>query len=173
MSAYANCPGIPTPFKSRRAWVTALAALFLPLLLIGCGNLGFGPKSAKVTVKFVIYDNDNTFAATVYAQEVSTGLTTKYAYGPHTPSITVDLKIPGTYVFYARLVEAPDDYHYGFTGYQAGAYGHMTRGGTRDASANLIALDVKPGAKYKVFISDSWAVLPEPGKPVTVPWHRE
>jgi len=166
-------PGHPTPPEGRRARFGALALLFLVFILIGCGHLGFGPKPAKVTIKFVIYDNDNTFAATVYAQEVSTGLTTKFAYGPHTPSLTVDLKTPGTYVFYARLVEAADDYHYGFTGYQAGAYGHMTRGGTRDASTNLIALDIKPGAKYRVFISDSWAVLPEPGKPVTVAWHRE
>ena len=175
MCAYTNRPDTPTWFLGRRAWVVtlALAILFLPVLLVGCGNLGFGPKTAKVTIKFVIYGNDNAFAATIYAQEVNTGQTTKFAYGPHTPSITVDLKLPGTYVFYARLVEAADDYHYGFTGYQAGAYGHMTRGGTRDASTNLIALDVKPGGEYKVFISDSWAVLPEPGKPVTVAWHRE
>jgi len=173
MSAQVNCPDVPTRLKRKWGWAAALAVLVLPLHLIGCGHLGFGPKPAKVTIKFVIYDNDNTFAATVYAQEVSTGLTTKFAYGPHTPSLTVDLKTPGTYVFYARLVEAADDYHYGFTGYQAGTYGHMTRGGTRDASTNLIALDIKPGANYKVFISDSWAVLPEPGKPVTVAWHRE
>jgi hypothetical protein len=70
-------------------------------------------------------------------------------------------------------VEAPDDYHYGFTGYQAAAYGHMTRGGTRDASTNLIALDLKPGENYQVYISDHWASLPVPGKPVTVAWHRE
>ena len=49
----------------------------------------------------------------------------------------------------------------------------MTRGGTRGAATNLIALDIRPGAKYKVFISDSWALLPQPGKPVQVPWHRE
>jgi hypothetical protein len=153
--------------------LATLATLFLTLFLIGCERLGIGGKTPKVTVKFVIYDNDNSFAATVYAQEVSSGQTTKFAYGPHTPSITVDLKSPGTYVFYARLVEAPDDYHYGYTSNQAGAYGHMTRGGTRDASTNLIAVDVKPAGKYKVFISDSWAVLPEPGKPVTVAWHRE
>ena len=151
----------------------AIAILFLPLFLMGCEKLGIGAKTPQVTVKFVIYDNDNSFAATVYAQEVNTGQTTKFTYGPHTPPITVDLKPPGTYVFYAKLVEAPDDYHYGYTGNQAGAYGHMTRGGTRDPSTNLIAVDVKPAGKYKVFISDSWAVLPEPGKPVTVPWHRE
>ena len=151
---------------------TTLGVLALPLLLLGCG-LGCGPKPPMVTIKFVIFDNDNTFAATVYAQEVSTGQTTTFAYGPHTPSMTVDLKAPGTYVFYARLVEAPDDYHYGFTGFQAGAYGHMTRGGTRKDTTNLIAVDARPGTTSKVFISDSWAVLPTPGKPVTVAWHRE
>jgi hypothetical protein len=141
------------------------------VLLVGCAWLG--PRPAQVQVKFVIFGNDNTFAATVYAQEVLTGRTATFPYGPHTPYITVDLKPPGTYVFYARLVEAPDDYHYGFTGHQAAAYGHMTRGGTRDESTNLIALDIKPGGKYKVFISDHWASLPEPGRPVTVAWHRE
>jgi hypothetical protein len=141
----------------------ALALLVLP----GCR-----PKPPQVHIKFAIYDNDNSFAATVYAQEVSTGATTTFAYGPHTPSMTVAIPRPGTYVFYARLVEAPDDYHYGFTGYQAAAYGHMTRGGTRDAATNLIALDLKPGGQYQVYISDHWAELPAPGKPVTVPWHR-
>ena len=141
--------------------------LLLPLLLC-CG-----PKPAKVNIKFVIYDNDNTFAATVYAQEVNTGQTTKFSYGPHTPYLPVEMKVPGTYVFYATLVEAPDDYHYGFTGYQPAAYGHMTRGGTQDPDTHLIALDIKPGGQYKVYISDHWAKLPDPGKPVTVGWHRE
>jgi hypothetical protein len=143
-------------------------ALALAALPLGCG-----PRPARVQVKFVIYDNDNSFAATVFAQEVNTGQTFKFAYGPHTPYIVAELKQPGTYVFYATLVEAPDDYHYGFTGYQAAAYGHMTRGGTRDSSVNLIALDLKPGGTYKAFISDHWAELPKPNQPVTVPWHRE
>jgi len=148
-----------------------LAAAALPALAPGCGRSA--TKAPTVNIKFVVYDNDNTFAATVYAQEVDTGETTSFAYGPHTPYITVDKLKPGTYVFYARLVEAPDDYHYGFTSYQAAAYGHMTRGGTRDPNVNLIALDLKNGGTYKVFISDHWASLPTPGKPVTVPWHRE
>jgi hypothetical protein len=158
---------MPLPAHPRRP---RLAAAALPVLLAGC--TWSSPRPPKVTIKFVIYDNDNSFAATVYAQEVGTGATTSFAYGPHTPSLTVDLK-PGTYVFYARLVEAPNDYHYGFTGYRAAAYGHMARGGTRDASTNLIALDLKPGGSYRAYISDHWATLPEPGKPVTVPWHRE
>ncbi len=161
----------PRPLTDLRPRTALLAGALLPLLLAGCG--GSAPKVAKAQIKFVIYDNDNTFAATVFAQEVNTGETTKFAYGPHTPYITVNLPKPGTYVFYATLVEAPDDYHYGFTGYQAAPYGHMTRGGTRDASINLIALDLKPGATYKVYISDNMAMLPKPGQPVTVPWHRE
>jgi hypothetical protein len=155
--------------RPQRLVAPALAAALA--LLPGCRL--FGPKPAKVNIKFVIFDNDNTFAATVYAQEVGTGRTIKYAYGPHLPYLSVDLPQAGTYVFYARLVEAPDDYHYGFTGYRADAYGHMTRGGTRDPGVNLIGLDVKPGGTYKVYISDHWAELPEPGKPVSVPWHRE
>ncbi|HUX38630.1 MAG TPA: hypothetical protein VMV44_12080 [Rectinemataceae bacterium] len=35
---------------------------------------------------------------------------------------------------------------------------------------SLIAVDVKLGWSYKVYINDFRARLPEPGKPVTVPW---
>jgi len=140
----------------------------LALVLAGCA---FGPKPAKVRVKFDIVDGDNNFAATVYVQEVDSGETREIAYDPHTPYIVVDLKKAGKYVFYARLVEAPDDYHYGYTSDQPVAYGHMTRGGTQDpATAGLIALDVKAGGSYKAYINDFRAMLPVPGKPVTVPW---
>jgi hypothetical protein len=160
------------PARSRRPLLLGLlAAAALPVLVPGCA--WFRPKGPTVKVKFVIVDNDNTFAAAVYAQEVSTGATTSFAYGPHTPYLTIDSLKPGTYVFYARLVEAPDDYHYGFTGYQPAAYGHMTRGGTRSTPVDLIALDLRNGGSYKVYISDHWARLPEPNKPVTVAWHRE
>ena len=67
------------------------AKIHLSRLLRGPGPCPPGrlpaPKAAQVHIKFVIYDNDNTFAATVYAQEVSTGKTTTFAYGPHTPYI--------------------------------------------------------------------------------------
>ena len=159
-------PAIRTPCHGARAFPVLV---LVPAL--GCA--WFGPRPAQVTLKFVVFDHDNAFAATVYAQEVHTGATRSFAYGPHTPYMTVSVQPPGTYVFYARLVEAPDDYHYGFTGFQAAAYGHMTRAGTRDATQNLVALDLKPGGHYRVFISDNWAVLPEPGRPVTVAWHRD
>ncbi len=157
------------PRKLRWSGVALFLVMGAPFT--GCGRLGFGPKAGTVVVKFDIVGGDNSFAATVYAQEVSTGQTLQFPYGPHTPYITVDLKTPGKYVFYARLVEAPDDYHYGYTSTQPVAYGHMTRGGTQDPSmAGLIAIDVKPGGKYKAYINDYRAVLPAPGKPVTVPW---
>lgn len=144
------------------------------LLVSGCGHLGFGPPAGKVTVKFDIYGGDNAFAATVYAQETSTGQTFMFPYAPHTPYLAIALKTPGRYVFYARLVEAPDDYHYGYTSTQPVAYGHMTRGGTQDpATASLVAVDVAPGSHSKVYINDYRAILPVPGKPVTVPWRRE
>lgn len=143
------------------------AAIFV-LLLAGCGRLG--PANAQVTIKFDIYGGDNAFAATVYAQEVASGRTFLFPYGPHTPYILAELKTPGRYVFYARLVEAPDDYHYGFTGNAPVAYGHGARGGTQDPSkAGLVVVEVKPRGEYKVTINDHWAILPVPGRPVTVP----
>jgi hypothetical protein len=146
----------------------ALAACILALA--GCSVLG--PKAAQVNVKFDQSGGDNMFAATVYVQEVATGETLLFPYDPHTLRITVDLKKPGTYVFYARLVEAPDDYHYGYTSDQAVAYGHMTRGGIGQPNG-LIAIDVKLGGKYKAYINDNRATLPERGKPVTVPWRLQ
>jgi hypothetical protein len=155
----------------RRARVLLALGLALSLALAGCERLGFGPKAAQVSVKFDISGGDNAFAASVYVQEVATGETKTYPYAPHTPYISIDVKKPGKYVFYARLVEAPDDYHYGYTGDKPVAYGHMTRGGTADeASLSLVALDLKPGGKYKAYINDFRAALPEPGKPVAVPW---
>jgi hypothetical protein len=137
------------------------------LWLAGCA----GSKTARVTVKFDIAGGDNSFGATVYAQEVTTGQTLLFTYEPHTPYISVELPAPGRYVFYARLVEAPDDYHYGYTSESPTAYGHGTRGGTQDpAKASLIAVEVKARGQYKAYINDYRAVLPARGAPVTVPW---
>jgi hypothetical protein len=150
--------------------IVSLFALTLVsgLVLAGCGLLG--PKTAKVNVKFDIVGGDNNFAATVYVQEVTSGATLLFPYDPHTPYIVVTLKKPGKYVFYAKLVEAPDDYHYGYTSDQTVAYGHMTRGGVGQP-AGLAAIDVKAGGSYKAYINDFRATLPVSGKPVTVPWY--
>jgi hypothetical protein len=140
--------------------------------LAGCGLLRSSANTAKVVIKFDQAGGDNSFAATVYVQEVDTGDTLLFPYDPHTPNITVDLKKPGKYVFYAKLVEAPDDYHYGYTSNQTVAYGHMTRGGVGQPNG-LLAVEVKLGGKYKAYINDYRATLPARGKPVTVPWRTE
>ena len=147
-----------------------VATLAVSLLLAGCAST----KTAKVTLKFDIAGGDNAFGATVYAQEVSTGRTLSFPYGPHTPYLVAELPAPGKYVFYARLVEAPDDYHYGYTSPTPVAYGHGTRGGTQDPTkASLIAVDTKPAGRYKAYINDYRATLPAPGQPVTVPWRLD
>ena len=151
-----------------RVWILASVAL----ALTGCGVLGLSANSAKVVIKFDQAGGDNSFAATVYVQEVDTGETLLFPYDPHTPNITVNLRKPGKYVFYARLVEAPDDYHYGYTSNQTVAYGHMTRGGVGQPDG-LLAVEVKLGGKYKAYINDYRAALPARGKPVTVPWRTE
>lgn len=159
-------------FKRGLFRIRACALVSGALALAGCGLLGLGPKTAQIVVKFDQAGGDNMFAASVYAQEVTTGATQSFPYDPHTPSITISLKKPGTYVFYARLVEAPDDYHYGYTSEQAVPYGHMARGTIGDPGG-LIGVNVKLGGKYKAYINDYRASLPERGKPVTVPWRKE
>ncbi|HTX73172.1 MAG TPA: hypothetical protein VMC79_10130 [Rectinemataceae bacterium] len=160
------------PHRAVARFVALLA--LVALLATACGLFHFGPGPASVHVKFDIVDGDNSFAATVYVQEVGTGETLLFPYDPHTPYITIQLKKPGKYVFYARLVEAPEDYHYGFTSMTPVAYGHMTRGGTGTAATDsLIAVDVALGGKYKAYINDYRASLPEPGEPVKVPWRLE
>jgi hypothetical protein len=159
-------------FLKKNLYHAAWPLVVLAFVLAGCGLAGLGAKTAKVTVKFDIVGGDNSFAATVYAQEINTGETRLFPYDPHTPYIVIDLKKPGKYVFYARLVEAPDDYHYGYTSEEAVAYGHMTRGGVGQPPG-LVAVDVKLGGKYKAYINDYRAALPEKGKPVTVPWYSE
>jgi hypothetical protein len=114
------------------------------------------------------------FAATLYAQEVSTGQT--YAYPMTAPShasgaaaiptsapVSFPVQAPGTYVFYARLVNEPDSYHFGATFCQviSPCEDHV-----------LKAIDVFPGMTYQVYIADSAARLPERGQPVEAPWRK-
>ena len=113
------------------------------------------------------------FSATLYAQEVYTGRTIGIfmSAGTHTapllptsPPLDMAVPAPGTYVFYARLTNAPTEYHYGATECQVP---------TECVGSPLIALDVLPGERYTVLIADRQALLPgndERGLPVTVPW---
>jgi hypothetical protein len=149
--------------------------ILLSVLLVALLGLYFGfqwlrpaPKQALITVTFDMGGGKAGFAATIYAQEVSTGETYKgfYSAGSHglvvLPSepISITVAAPGRYVFYATLINNPDDYHYGATGCQAGA---------DCPSSDLQALDVLPGQSYQVTIADRAALLPTPGAPVSVP----
>lgn len=113
------------------------------------------------------------FAATIYAQEVTSGKTffAPYSAGSHglvvlptSAPVGVQVNAPGTYVVYARLVNEPDSYHYGATGC----------GPAQDCeNTSLLALEVEPGQTYPLTIADRSAILPERDKPVTVPWRVE
>jgi hypothetical protein len=72
------------------------------------------------------------------------------------------VEAPGTYVFYAVLINS-DDYHWGSTGCAAA---------TNCRANGLLAQDVQPGGVYFVTITDQGARLPPTGVPVTVPWHK-
>ncbi len=110
------------------------------------------------------------FAATLYAQEVTSGKTFHtflpagmhgLAVLPTSPPVMFSVQAPGTYVFYARLINEPDSYHYGATG--CGPAQNCDK-------HDLIAVDVLPGVTYRVVIADRAALLPVRDQPVNVPW---
>ncbi len=130
------------------------------------------PQPATVFVRLDLGGGGSGFAATLYAQEINTGKTVHQfqsagSHGlvvlPTSQPINFQLDAPGTYIFYATLINNPDDYHYGATGCVALQ---------NCANSELIAFDVAPGGVYNVTITDRHALLPTPGVPVTVPWHR-
>jgi len=142
------------------------------LVLPGCCLLSTpAPRTATVKVIFDIGGGGTGFAASVYAQEVDSGNTYSlpYSAGSHggvvLPSspITFTVEAPGTYVFYANLVNAPESYHYGATG---------CKPATDCLSSDLKALAVLPGEVYQITISDRAAPVPTPHAPLTVPWTR-
>ena len=113
------------------------------------------------------------FSANLYAQEVFTGRTVTIfmSAGMHTapllptsPPLDMAVPAPGTYVFYARLSNAPTEYHYGYTECSIP---------TDCVGSPLIALNVEPGERYTILIADRKAILPDNDKrglPVTVPY---
>ena len=142
-------------------------ALILVLLLSACMA---APSTATVFLNLDLGNGGSGFAATLYAQEVTSGKTFKgfYAAGSHgqvvlptSQPVSIVVDAPGTYVFYATLIEAPDDYHYGATG---------CKPGNNCPGLSLLAVAVAPGGAYPITISDRSAQLPTPGAPVTVPW---
>lgn len=128
---------------------------------------------AVVTVALNMGSGGAGFSANIYAQEVNTGktFTTFMSAGMHTAPllptsapVMLYIQAPGTYVFYARLSNAPTEYHYGYT---------QCRVPTDCVGDPLIAVDVLPGETYSIYIADRKALLPANdarGLPVTVPW---
>jgi hypothetical protein len=155
------------------ARVQMMAGILLVAMLSACGVPQTPPpKLATVTVTFDMGGGGAGFAATIYAQEVTSGKTFKafYPAGSHglvvlptSPPVSFTVEAPGTYVFYATLIEAPDDYQYGAT---------SCRPGEPCPRSVLKAVDVDPGESYSVLISDRAALVPTAEAPVTVPWER-
>ncbi len=141
----------------------ALCCIFF--LMSGCA-----PKTATVYALLDLGNGGSGFAATLYAQEVTTGKTIHVfqsagSHGlvvlPTSAPLLMTVDAPGTYVFYARLINDPESYHYGATGCQAGQ---------NCTDSRLLAIKVIPGETYHVTIADNKAELPASGTPVTVPW---
>lgn len=128
---------------------------------------------ANIVVALNMGSGGAGFSANIYAQEVYTGqtFTTFMSAGMHTAPllptsapVSLAIQAPGTYVFYARLSNAPTEYHYGST---------ECRDPTECIGSPLIAVDVLPGETYNIYIADRKALLPDNDKrglPVTVPW---
>ncbi len=153
-----------------------LCTLLAALSVAGCSTISAfmatpTPEQATVVVTFDMGTGGPGFTAVVYAQEVTTGKTfhgisTAGSHGlvvlPTSPPVPIKVDAPGTYVFYAVLINE-DSYHFGATGCQANA---------KCPSSDLVALDVQPGGNYQVYIGDRSAKIPPTGVPVTVPWHK-
>ena len=154
-----------------RKWIPA-AALLCILSLTGCTTTPVTPTGmATITATFDMGAGGAGFAATIYAQEVHTGKTfhTFMSAGSHglvvlptSPPVSFTVEAPGTYVFYAVLINE-DSYHFGATG---------CKSSVQCLSDELIALDVVPGGSYSVYIADQSAKIPPTGVPVDVPWHK-
>lgn len=143
--------------------VLAVLLLCVAWLAAACRPVS-APLPATLDVTFAIANGTTGFAATIYAQEVESGATTTKLYAAHSDPITMTVAAPGTYVVYARLVEAPDEYHYGMAACADGA--------TSCERRVLTAIDVAPGERYAVLVDDRTPLLPERDLPVTVPWQR-
>lgn len=133
----------------------------------------FETEAAIVNIALNMGAGGAGFSANLYAQEVYTGrtITIFMSAGMHTapllptsPPLDMAVPAPGTYVFYARLSNAPTEYHYGYTECTVP---------TDCVGSPLIALDVLPGERYTILIADRKALLPDNDKrglPVTVPF---
>ena len=154
-----------------------IIVLSLAILLTSCASQAIAtPQSASVTVIFDLAGGGSGFSLTIYAQEVSTGKTYSMLYSssahgqvvlPTSAPLVFNIAAPGTYVFYSNMLNAPEDYHFGFTGC----------GPAPDCTTTVLkAIDVVAGGFYQVYFSDRsgerHAPVPTPHAPLTVPWER-
>lgn len=156
--------------------IKAVAFLML-LALAGCAGLASPPgptptpEPATVRVTLDLGSGGTGFGAVIFAQEVASGQTYSLPYtsGSHggvvleDQPITFTIDVPGTYVFYGYLINAPESYHFGATGCPPA---------TDCPSSDLVGFDISLGGAYQVTISDRSAPIPTPHAPVTVPWRR-
>jgi hypothetical protein len=154
-----------------------IAVAAMMIMLSGCSMMRVPwERTATITVIFDLAGGGSGFSLEVYAQEVHTGKTyyELYSSGAHggvilptSGPLTFLVDAPGTYIFYANMINAPEDYHFGATGCGPGP---------ECTSADLKAIDVLPGHSYQVYFSDRsgerHAPVPTPHAPVTVPWQR-
>lgn len=161
---------------TKKGNIRAGVALCLLLLLAGCVVATPTPQYASVEVTFDLAGGGSGFSLTVYAQDVDSGESISQLYSssshgqvvlPTSAPLVFTLEAPGTYIFYANMLNAPDEYHFGATGCGPGP----------DCESTVYkAIDVSPGGDYKVYFSDRsgerHAPVPTPHAQVTVPWER-
>ena len=154
-----------------RRWADAVALVCLLTFTACTASPTKPPGMATITAAFDMGAGGAGFASTIYAQEVHTGKTfhTFMSAGSHglvvlptSPPVTFTVEAPGTYVFYAVLINE-DSCHFGATG---------CKSSVGCPSNDLVALDVVPGGTYTVHIADQDALIPPTGVPVIVPWHK-
>jgi hypothetical protein len=136
--------------------------VIVTLLLTACSLPSAASAApATVTVTLDLGGGTTGFAATIYAQDVERGTTVTALYPVQSPPITLTLEQPGTYVVYAKLLEAPDEYQY--------AAVDCVRGEPCEPQ-ELLAYEIAAGQAYEIIIDRRAPALPEVDQPVTVPW---
>ncbi len=141
--------------------------LSVAVLSLGISQAQFAHGYSAPATAYITLDTgagDSAFQSVIYVQNVATGETASYPFPPHAPPLLVYIPESGVYVFYARLIEAMDDYYFGSTG-------RLPQGPS--PRKGLLAVKVDTGKEYRILINDRSVELPEKGKPVSVSWYQE
>lgn|GEM_PF-6722596 len=140
---------------------------WIALFSLGLSQALFAHGYSPPAVAYVTLDTgagDSAFQSVVYVQNLETGETASYPFPPHAPPLLVYIPEAGSYVFYARLIEAMDDYFFACTG-------RPPQGAS--PKKGLLVVKIATGKEYRILINDRSVELPEKGKPVRVPVHEE